>query len=147
MVSIAGHIGGIPIKGIPGDEAKIEAWFVGCIIWVCTCGNFIGFAESIPIGIFGYVIGQRDRKIAFHRGVEFVLGLHSDGISRGVGFVIEDSGGLEGAVGIEREEGIVSVPHSIGQGKNKAVVSIPVDAPEISYVGKGGKVFGKRYRS
>ena len=35
------------------------------------------------------LIDQSDGKVTFDRSVEFVLGLHSDRISRGVGFVIE----------------------------------------------------------
>ena len=57
-------------------------------------------------------IKERHREVTFHRGVEFVLGLHPNGISRGVGFKVESGGGLEGAVGLKGEEGIVGVPCS-----------------------------------
>ena len=57
------------------------------------------------VGLRGFVdIRQHHRKITLHGGVLFVLGLHADGIGRGVGFEIESGSGLERTVGLEREE-------------------------------------------
>ena len=44
-----------------------------------------------------------------HAGVVLVLGLYSDGVGRGVGFVIESRSGLEGAVGFQRKERVAGV--------------------------------------
>ena len=66
-----------------------------------------------PVFVIIFVnIGHHHREVAFHRGVVFVLGLHPDGVSRGVGFVVESGRRFEGTVGFEREEGIVCIPYS-----------------------------------
>ena len=84
---------------------------------------------------------QSHRKVAFHRGVEFILGLHADGVSRGVGFVIESGRGLERSVGLERR-GIVPVPcpahQLVGQGRP----GIRVGRVEFTYDGADRLVLG-----
>ena len=58
--------------------------------------------------------------------------LHSNEISRGVGFVIESGGGAEGAVGIEGEKGIVSIPRSAHQVVSQNRIGIGIGCIELS---------------
>ena len=53
---------------------------------------------------------QKDRKVAFRRGVMLVLDLNTDGITRSVRFVIESDRAPERAVGLQSKEGIIPVP-------------------------------------
>ena len=78
-------------------------------------GTGIAVVIRLPGGIFVNA-GQGYREVPFDRGVELVLGLDADGISRGVGFVVESGRGLERTVGLEGEEGIVAVPCPAHQG-------------------------------
>ena len=56
------------------------------------------------------VINQGYNKIIFDRGILVILCLYGDGVGRGVAFVIKNSGGFEGAIGIEREQRIIIFP-------------------------------------
>ena len=51
----------------------------------------------------------KDNEIIFDHGILVVLCLQSNGVARGVAFVIKGGGGLD-AVGIEREERIIIFP-------------------------------------
>ena len=65
--------------------------------------------DSVPVQVLHH-IQECDGKASFHRGIEFVLRLHADRVGRGIGFVIKGRCRPERAVGIQREEGIVSSP-------------------------------------
>ena len=57
------------------------------------------------VGLRRFVnVGQDNREVAFHRGVELVLGLNADTVGRGIGFVIKSGGRLKGSVGFNCEK-------------------------------------------
>ena len=105
--------------------------------------QFTGGVEiNEMIGLRRFVdIRQGHREVAFHRCVELVLGLHADGVGRGVGFVIESGRGLERSVGLERKEGIVAVPGAadevVGRGGG-----IRIGGVELTYDGSDWLVLG-----
>ena len=72
----------------------------------------------------------------------FVFDLYADGIGRGVGFVIESVGGLEGAVRFERKKGIVSVAGSTHQRVGQDCVGIRIGGVELAHGGTDWLVFG-----
>ena len=116
VVSIAGHVRSIAIKGIPGNKAKIETRLASCIIGIGARSNFLGITKSIPIGILVDIISQRDREVPFQPGVELVPCLHGNGVSRGIAFIIKGRSGFERAVGVEGEKDVVQFSFPADQG-------------------------------
>ena len=58
---------------------------------------------------------------------------YTDGITRGVGFVIENSGRLECTVGLEGKEGIVGVPCPAHEVVSKSRSSIRIGGVEVTH--------------
>ena len=93
-----------------------------------------GIAVVVRLPGRGFVqVGQGYREVAFHGCVELVPGLHPDGITRGVGFVIENSGRLECTVGLEGKEGIVGVPCPAHEVVSKSRSSIRIGGVEVTH--------------
>ena len=89
--------------------------------------------QVIGAGRLALNIGSNHRKDTFGSGITFVLGLYTDGIGRGIGFVIEGGCGLEGTVGIEGKEGIIGIPSSQDQGVSQDRTDIRIGGVKFTY--------------
>ena len=87
-------------------------------------------------------ISQRHSKVAFYRGIVLVLGLHADRVGRRISLVIESRCGLEGAIGLEGEEGIVSIPCPAYELVGQSSVGTWISGFELAHDGAHGLVLG-----
>ena len=142
MVPVPRHVRCVSVEGIPSDQSKIESRLACRVVRIRACRNLFGFCKTVSIGILGQVIGQRHRKVAFDRCVELVLNLYANGVSRGVGFVIEGGGGLERTIRIHREEG-VAVARTTHQVVGQSRPGIRIGCIEFTYDGPDRLVLGE----
>ena len=141
VVAIAGHIGGIAIKRVPGDKSLLKRRRIW-IIQITPRRNFQGIPKSVPVGVFEGIVCQHHRKVTFHCGVIFVLGLDADGVSRGVRFVIEGGGCFERTIGLEGEKGIVTIPCPAYEVVSQSRVGIRIGGIELANHGSDRLVLG-----
>ena len=86
-------------------------------------------------------VGDRYRECLLKAGVGIVrcLGPDAEG---GVGFVVEDGGGLQGAVGIDGEQVVVGGAVAFDEGECVGGVGVGIGGVELAHDGSRGQILG-----